>query len=154
MGEPIRLVISVDAETERILNRWQEQFFPLVGANRSRLVRLAVQTLDRLGFTAQTVIATLAAAQRITQATSEQDVTTLNNFEQAEFPVHVEGGRAKPPMRISASPSTNPGARRRNLDRSISRRTAVAEMAPAYNPPFFRKMGPFKFNTGVSARVA
>jgi hypothetical protein len=97
VGEPIRLVISVDEETKRILDRWQALFFPLVGDNRSRLFRLAVQTLDRLGFTAETVMHALNHTQRIKLANVEQDVTTFNNSEQV-FP------NAKKPLVRAPSP--------------------------------------------------
>lgn len=124
MGERLRWVISVDEDTQLLADRWQEQFSPLVGSNRSSLVRLVFKTLDRLGFTAATITAALAQSQELRRITAEQDVaqchTPSQQFPAQAFPVD---GRAKPLKRIVAHPSK--GARQREV-RGVSRRTAAS----------------------------
>lgn len=118
MGEQRRWVVSVDEETHRLAEQWQADFSPLVGNNRSSLVRLVFKTLDRLGFTAATLTAALHQPQQLRQANAEQNVAQLNNL--SHIPVPSKAGLMKPPSRVRT------GSARGREVHGVTRRVALA----------------------------
>jgi len=147
MGEPIRVVISLDEETQQRLARWQEQFSMLVGDNRSRLVRLALETLDWLGFTPDTVIAAMNQAQRIKVINFAQ---SQFNFPSASITPQQLG--PKPPVR-AINPTTPGSSRGRRL--SAIKRVAVVGQAKVHRTWGTSLSGHLSpFNSNSYARVA
>ena len=105
MGERLRWVISVDDDTQRLADRWQEQFAPLVGANRSSLVRLVFKTLDRLGMTAANVMVALDIPQRLNDTNREQAVAQCHNSSQLPNEVVSDNTPRMPLARKSRPPA-------------------------------------------------
>lgn len=117
MGERLRWVISVDDDTQRLADRWQEQFAPLVGANRSSLVRLVFKTLDRLGMTAANVMVALDIPQRLNDTNREQAVAQCHNSSQ--FPHEVVSDNT-PVMPSARRSKPSPGGRHYRISRLLA----------------------------------
>lgn len=147
MGEIRRWSISVDEETEQIGNSLQAEFAPIVGDNRSRLVQMIFKSWHRLGFTMETLATALSQAQRIKLANAAQEITTLNNLSQPEFPAHLaapSAGLMKPPVRVQVKVGANRGRRLGNVSQ------ADAGATESYKPPFINRIRPLYFSRSAA----
>lgn len=149
MGERLRWVISVDDDTQRLADRWQEQFAPLVGANRSSLVRLVFKTLDRLGMTAANVMVALDIPQRLNDTNREQGVAQCHNSSQ--LPNDVVSDNTPVPSARRTKPLA--GGRHYRFSRLAAGLGAGEEMA-AYRPAPFRAILRPLFSLNSSRGVA